>query len=402
MPSSLPKHLFTLALLLMPVLCVFSAMTMTALFIMLAVMALLQAPKGFFARPMEVLERHKYSLLLMGLLFDLPLISFIWSITPKDSFTCALGMVALVGGAIIAANACKVIEPPSPRVAKWFACSLLLACVLVMLEMLPEGGAVQMLLKVAGNEDIYFLDKTINRTLCALAMLVWPAMLALRNAGYSKSAWLVMLPVVVAPIFLLHSLSAKMGIVAGVAVWALVARFPQAVPRTLRFAVPAILLLWPVAFTFGQEALTSSSFYNRLPISSQHRVEIWHFTLGKVAEKPLLGWGMNTARSIPGHAELNEHGRTNMPLHPHNSIMQLLLEQGIIGLLLNVMAVALLLRHWQQVVTTPGLREAVGASIVAYIAIGFTAFGLWQTWWAATGLAVFVLLIYFSNIKKTA
>ncbi len=401
MPRCLPKHLFTLALLLAPVLCVFSAMTMTALFILLAAMALLQVPRGFFSRPMEALARHRHGLLLMALLFDLPLISFIWSITPKDSFTCALGMVALTGGALIAGNACKVMPAPTARTAKWFAGSLLIACLLVMLELLPGGGLVQMFMMLTGNEDSYFLDKTINRSLCALAMLVWPAMLGLRNAGYTKAAWLVVLPFVALPVFVLHSLSAKMGVVAGAMVWAMVARFPQSLPKALRFLVPAMLLLWPAAFSLGQNALTGSSYYERLPVSSQHRVEIWHFTLGKVAEKPLLGWGMNTARSIPGHADFNEHGRTNMPLHPHNSVMQVLLEQGIIGLLLSVAAVALLLRRWQQAVTAPGLREAAGASALAYIAIGFTAFGLWQTWWVATGLMTFILLIYFSAIRKT-
>lgn len=402
MPRSIPRHLFTFTLLLMPVLSVFSAMTMTAIFIVLALTALLQAPRNFFGRPVDVLARHRHCLLLMALLFDLPLISFIWSITPKESFTTALGMLALTGAAIIAANACKIIQPPSPRVARVFACSLLLACALVLLELLPQGGVVQALQRLTGNEDIYFLDKTINRTLCALALLAWPAMLALRNAGYTRAAWLVMLPLVIAPILLLHSLSAKMGIIAGAAVWALAARFPHTVPKVLCLVVPAALLLWPVAFMFGEKALTGSSYYERLPISSQHRVEIWRFALGKVAEKPLFGWGMNTARSIPGHAELNEHGRTNMPLHPHNSIMQLLLEQGIVGLLLNVLAVALLLLHWQKTVNAPGLREAAGAAVVAYIAIGFTAFGLWQTWWVATGLVTFILLIYFSNVEKTA
>lgn len=402
MPRSLPRHIFTLALLLMPVLCVFSAMTMTALFIVLAVMALLQVPKGFFSRPMEALAQHKQSLLVMGLLFDLPLISFIWSITPKDSFSTALGMAALTGGAIIAANACKIIPVPTQRAASWFAFSLLLACLLVMLELMPEGGPVQILLKLSGNEDPYFLDKTINRTLCALAMLVWPAMLALRNAGYAKAGRVLVLLVVALPIFVLHSLSAKMGIVAGALVWMLVARFPHVMPKALCLVVPVLLLLWPAAFMSGEKTLTGSSYYDRLPVSSQHRVEIWHFTLGKVAEKPLLGWGMNTARAIPGHAEFNEHGRTNMPLHPHNSIMQILLEQGIAGLLLSISAIALLLSGWQQKVLSPGLREAAGAACIAYIAIGFTAFGLWQTWWVATGLTTFMLLMYFNAIKREA
>ena len=34
--------------------------------------------------------------------------------------------------------------------------------------------------------------------------------------------------------------------------------------------------------------------------SAGHRLEIWHFAGQRIAERPLLGWGLDASRAIPG------------------------------------------------------------------------------------------------------
>ena len=85
-----------------------------------------------------------------------------------------------------------------------------------------------------------------------------------------------------------------------------------------------------------------------VPNSTRHRIMIWQFTADRIAERPVLGWGLNGSRSIPGNTGKTEiwlqdpNGirpafpllQDNLPLHPHNFALQIWLETGGIGALL--------------------------------------------------------------------
>ena len=89
-----------------------------------------------------------------------------------------------------------------------------------------------------------------------------------------------------------------------------------------------------------------------IPPSAAHRLLIWDFVILRIAERPLLGWGMEASRSLPGHATTPPGGpgplrpgwrrdarlagrrAELLPLHPHNGALQLRLELGWPGVLL--------------------------------------------------------------------
>ena len=121
-----------------------------------------------------------------------------------------------------------------------------------------------------------------------------------------------------------------------------------------------------------------------MPDSSQARVDIWHFVSARIAERPVLGWGMESSRSIPGGTTEYVPGRTYLPLHPHNNALQVLLEEGVVGFVLTLTGLMLALRAWRKRWSSDPLESAAGAALIAaYLVIGFSAFGLWQTWWIA-------------------
>ena len=95
---------------------------------------------------------------------------------------------------------------------------------------------------------------------------------------------------------------------------------------------------------------------------------------------------METARHIPGGDVVYFGERKYMPLHPHNSALQVFLELGVVGFALAVTALTLSLRRWSRLQGVPAPTQAAAvAMIVAYLSIGFTAFGVWQSWWIAVG-----------------
>ncbi|MDB5374395.1 MAG: hypothetical protein JWP04_3037 [Belnapia sp.] len=133
-----------------------------------------------------------------------------------------------------------------------------------------------------------------------------------------------------------------------------------------------------------------------IPPSAAHRLLIWDFVIGRIAEKPLLGWGMDSSRSIPGHrdhpapevlARFGLDGTATpywmagaelLPLHPHNGALQLRLELGWPGVLLAAAMAALL---------ALACRGAVPLAMLAAGAVtAMLSFGAWQEWWVGAEL----------------
>lgn len=124
-----------------------------------------------------------------------------------------------------------------------------------------------------------------------------------------------------------------------------------------------------------------------LPNSLMHRVEIWRFAAARAWERPLLGWGLDGSREIPGGGAnvvvwLMDGGRLIsfpsqvLPLHPHDFLLQIWLELGFVGLALAMAVIAALLRTCRS--------SGQVAAIAAAITVAVASYSLWQSWWVAT------------------
>ena len=63
-----------------------------------------------------------------------------------------------------------------------------------------------------------------------------------------------------------------------------------------------------------------------------HRRVIWSFSKEKILEKPLFGHGMFSSKVIGDQYKIKNIDNkmlSAIPLHPHNSILQLWLELGV-------------------------------------------------------------------------
>ena len=111
-------------------------------------------------------------------------------------------------------------------------------------------------------------------------------------------------------------------------------------------------------------------------------MEIWNFSLERIVERPVLGWGFDGSRYLAENFfGTDEAGRSILPLHPHNGPLQIMLELGAVG------AVIVLALLWLIAIQMNNLsrrtRECGQALLVAALAIGCVAFGQWQNWWLA-------------------
>jgi len=187
---------------------------------------------------------------------------------------------------------------------------------------------------------------------------------------------------------LLPGESAKLAVLAGLAT-GVAAGFA---PRATRFglaglaAVLVLALPWLLGAALPRDA-------GALPNSAAHRLLIWDFAAERISERPVLGWGMDASRAIPGgtgrpDAALREaFGLTSpaaaqwfahaqlLPLHPHNLALQLWLELGAVGAALMALLLALVALACR----SPAACGAFAAGLV----IAMLSYGAWQYWWVS-------------------
>lgn len=129
-----------------------------------------------------------------------------------------------------------------------------------------------------------------------------------------------------------------------------------------------------------------------MPNSMMHRLCIWRFTADHILERPILGWGFDASRTLPGGEDnipvpvrafekIVMIDAQAMPLHPHNLMLQVWLEMGFVGvvgfIVLAVSVIFAALRH--HLLTAPALGMVAGVLVV-----GAASFGAWQAWWVAS------------------
>lgn len=370
----------------LPLVVLFSGMAMTPLLGAIVVVMLLAVPRAQLRTPAAALTNYRRLFALLGLMFGWALLTSIWSITPGYSIKSALGVVFLCVLGAVGFVYVVALEAPSSRLLKLAAGAVALGAVLILLEQLPGGGLIHYLYTASGKDFERFIGKNVNRGLCALSVLIWPVLFGFYRAGKVQLGWAVFALASLA-IFSMHSLSAKLGLVVSFMVFMAVWKCPKLTSRAIVVILPLFLLSFPLLYVAMEHTVFAMPEVRlHLPPSALHRLDIWHELLYQVSQKPWFGWGMNTSRAMPlsDHA-LNVLHLTMPPLHPHSPSLQVLLEQGVIGLLLTVAAIGLLLREWVRQPTEDRVRYATGgALIVAYFATGVSSFGIWQTWWIAT------------------
>ena len=125
-----------------------------------------------------------------------------------------------------------------------------------------------------------------------------------------------------------------------------------------------------------------------------HRVYIWNFAVDKTLESPLYGLGFDASRELSKGEDLLMLDTYSiwedeiMPLHPHNGVLQVWLELGLLGAtLLSCVLASMLLNGFRGGANEDRSAQALRASsIVAYVIIGSLSYGVWQNWWIAAGL----------------
>ncbi|MEX2008860.1 MAG: O-antigen ligase family protein, partial [Dongiaceae bacterium] len=151
----------------------------------------------------------------------------------------------------------------------------------------------------------------------------------------------------------------------------------------LLFASLAVVVAVAPLLAAQLPAPAAAGWVADLPASWRQRVEIWHFTAERIAERPLLGWGFDSARAVGDP----------ISLHPHDIALQVWLELGAPGVLLVLAFAALLWRRLGAWAADRAAVAAAAAALTAYLVFALLSRGAWQEWWLAAAWLLAAALV---------
>ena len=307
-------------------------------------------------------------------------LSALWGIDPGEALRLALSLAVLfAASAAVLDFAGGLDELGRERFLRWMWLGIAVGAVLLATELFAEfplSRAVLGLPRIGpGSPHIGLLGPA----LAVLVLMLWPLVASAWNQarGNAISAILGVAVLVAAGENLAAGVALAFGAVAFIAV-----RFGG---RPVVFGLTGSAVVVVVAAPFLASLPDPDSLATRFSEdqrSALHRLYIWEFTAERIAEKPILGWGLDSSRSIPGADDFVLPSGRLLDLHPHNAALQIWLELGALGAM-ALTALIFVTGRAIAAIAEPLHRAGAAGTFTAALAIAFLSFGIWQNWWIA-------------------
>lgn len=310
--------------------------------------------------------------------------SAFWAYEPRLVFSVWFQIAGLaVAGLVLMQIALQVDEPDSARIGTALASGTTISVAFLAVEWtsahLFDHSLTAMFYTHRKFETFVF-----NRAAVTIAIFVWPAALGMHQRwGGTAATVLVLVTFFVVAQF--ESMAAVAGMIAGAAVYIAASWRARPVALVLAGLVVIGAATAPVLPRLG--LVEAAIEHSKGSISVSHRLEIWRFVAGAIAERPVAGWGLNASRDLPGGIDEIVPGERKLPLHPHNAMLQWWLELGAVGAALGAALVVMALLgagHARPLLPRADPAPAVAlATTICALVVALVGYGIWQAWWMA-------------------
>jgi O-antigen ligase len=396
-------HVLGTAALLTPALGVFGPKLIATLAI-LTVAALL----GLSVHDRNQWTLDKSLLAILGSLGAWITVTFWWSIDSGETFA-KWGLTAIAGLTVVylLSDSATLRGPFHQSLQNLVLAGIAIGFASILFEVATENALSRNLLsKDEANIEL------INRSTSVLLVFIWLAVTILWQRAPSVALGIVALGFAIG--YILPSASALLGYVAGsfaflCAIWT---------PRVTSAVVAAIfslgILTAPILPTIVPPPPLKPDYWLQSPEQANpsliHRLDIWQFTIKRIAERPLQGWGFKASGAIPGGGEhyfLRDSqqrviGQGNrLPLHPHNGALQVWLELGLPGAI--GFAALFALAAYRTGRGSCRVHSAMALAVIATIGTSWLlSYGIWQGWWMGVIVIAAFLVTTTRDLCRTA
>jgi O-antigen ligase len=292
-----------------------------------------------------------------------------------------------------------------------FTLPLILGCIAAIIIFFYEYRTSGELVKyissfVKTGEQKTFYLYILDRGCSVISVLSWLVIYIILKKKYYFSAFFYALIV-----FYVLNISDSLASYVAFIIAGLV--FGLSIASKMRFSVVIIFciatssILIPAAsyIIYPKEVAES---YDQITISGKHRLFIYNFVANKIIENPFVGSGFASSPVIPINEDedyifYKQYKWHPLPLHPHNSILQVLLETGVLGLIIFVyLNISLVNRIYTNYKAHKNIlySAAANACFVNYFVIGLISYSVWQSWWISLSAVTILLFALYSNIKE--
>jgi exopolysaccharide production protein ExoQ len=313
-------------------------------------------------------------------------LSAAWAAFPGDAFATGAKQAVYWLAAVLVVMAADRLRDGEKRSALcWAGVGLVVADLLVWVDLGTAGAVSTVIGRVPYTANLYSLGAVISAVAflpitVGLGRLVrWPLVLVFAAS-------------MLATVFVLDNHASKLAVVLGSLVYAGVS-WRRGLFQPVIVLLLAACIAMPLFFAPALGNSQLCTVYNIKP-SAAHRLMIYHFSSTKISERPILGWGMDASRTIPGGRgmarifdcaykggpSITQKLGGLMPLHPHNASLQVWLELGGVGVVIFAGLLGTLVFRWQRGFPPRPGRPLIAGMLTTISVVYNIGFGLWQAW----------------------
>lgn len=268
------------------------------------------------------------------------------------------------------------------------------AILVFFIETYSNGLFTKLFILTTNDTDKVFQTHFLDRGCAILTVMTWFCIYLLIDEGKRVHAFILYI-IVLLVLILSDSLASCLAFICSGMVFAILIISKMRLWKVIFGSLILVLLSTPYVAYKEEPDYLSKEYCSSVP-SAAHRLFIWSFVSNKIIEKPILGYGFNSSRYLSEGktVQYGEYEFGLLPLHPHNNILQVFLETGVIGYLLYIICIIQMVAAIFTSYDEKQIHQVsvMVASVVSYLCIGMISFSVWQLWWVATGVLLFMLM----------
>ena len=347
-------------------------------------------------RAKDFYSNYSY-LLLGGLLLSLTL--YILFDVKEQATMSLIKCLLLCMPFVVVFHILKKHRPPVPTLLGTALPVLYLFSLLMSLYQLNTEVSVKFLFGLSTEKGT---ERDFNDYVLSNMMFIW---LCLIMGSFSKHKWIKIINVVNIAllsylVFISTSETAKVCLLLSVAFYFFCLYSEKHIKKLILFSLfvfLAALFIMPAHIVKqGPDSEVSKNILSTLGESALHRVDIWHYNSCLILQRPWTGWGTSRGNALPesaGKAFHSELVTRNDFTHPHNALLQVMLDLGVFGLVLIITVLFLVLNHAARF--NAAYRPFIYAAIISFLCAWLVGVSLWRSWWLVyIAIYMFAIGIY--------